>query len=114
MMSAFVDEPQIIDVFGVDLLASEKHVPAFLELCGHRGHKPFECVGEARECLLALHLASKRRTDRLLHADLAAIVPSEEQAKELHDQVLGAYNDENGLPPEWNRQLRQLVSADGS
>ena len=55
--------------------------------------------------------ASKRRTTAPLHPDLAAILPGAEEANALQERVLHAYNDENGLPPQWNEQLRKLVET---
>jgi len=109
MMAAFVDEKAVSQVFQTDLLAAPSLVKTFMDLCGLGRHKPFECVGHAEESLLALHLASKRRTATPLHPDLAAILPSAEKVDDLERRILHAYNDQNGLPPHWNEQLRKSI-----
>ena len=109
MLSAFVDEAQVSEVFGADLLSDSGHVQTFLDLCGLGRHKPLECVGEAGECLLALYLAAERRIAKPLHPRLAAVLPSEEEAQALQDRILGEFNDDNGLPPQWDDKLRQMV-----
>jgi hypothetical protein len=109
LLSAFVDEEAVSQVFQADLLADRRLVKTFVDLCGRGEHKPLECVGDQGESLLALYLAAKRRTTTPLHPDLAAILPTAAEAEELQKRVLHAYNDENGLPPHWNDQLRKLV-----
>jgi len=109
LMSAFVDEERISRIFHADLLADPRHTGLFKDLCGRGGQKPLECVGVQEESLLALYLASRRRTATPLHSDLAAILPDAAEADELSKRILNAYNDENGLPPHWNERLRELI-----
>ena len=45
---------RLAHIFGHDLFADPAQTPGFLELLGVDAHKPFECVGEAEECLVAL------------------------------------------------------------
>jgi len=113
ILSAFVDEEEMLPLFGADLLADPRLVKMFMDLCGRGGHKPFECVCVADEALLALHLSSKRRTTPL-PSDLAAILPGAEKADELQKRILHAYNDENGLPRHWNDELRKMVERDAN
>ena len=63
----------------------------------------------SKESLLALYLGSKRRTSRPLNPKLAAILPTATEVEELKQRFLSAYNDENGLPSNWNDQLRKWV-----
>ena len=44
-----------------------------------------------------------------MHPDLAAILPGAAKADELQNRILHAYNDDNGVPPRWNDQLRKMV-----
>ncbi len=43
-------------IFGRDLFADPAQVPGYLELLGIDAHKPFECVGEVEESLVALSM----------------------------------------------------------
>lgn len=109
MMAAFLDEDEVLKIFGADLLADPKLTTTFLELCGHGRRKPFECVGTPDESLLALHMASERRTSGPLPPALSAILPTAGEAESLRARVFDAYNDENGLPASWNDRLRALL-----
>jgi len=110
MMAAFVDEERVRQIFGADLLVDPDMVQTYMDLCGRGGHKPLECVGVAEESRIALYLASRRRGDTPLHPDLLALLPSPGEAEELQRQYLGAYNEENGLPPAWNERFRRLAT----
>jgi UDP-N-acetyl-alpha-D-muramoyl-L-alanyl-L-glutamate epimerase len=48
-LSAFVAKPDLIGIFGCNLLDDETQHDGFAELCGLRANKPFECVGETFE-----------------------------------------------------------------
>jgi len=66
LLSAFLPTDRVVRIFGKDLFADIKMVPIYEELLGRKAGlhhtKPFECVGEAKETLVALALARKRRT----------------------------------------------------
>ena len=49
IMSYFVDEKTMIDVFGENMLDDENMLQYFLELLGKTENKPFECVGTIEE-----------------------------------------------------------------
>jgi UDP-N-acetyl-alpha-D-muramoyl-L-alanyl-L-glutamate epimerase len=48
-LSPFVAKPDLIEIFGCNLLDDETQRDGFAELCGLRANKPFECVGETFE-----------------------------------------------------------------
>jgi hypothetical protein len=48
-LSPFVAKPDLIGIFGCNLLEDETQRDGFAELCGLRANKPFECVGETSE-----------------------------------------------------------------
>jgi UDP-N-acetyl-alpha-D-muramoyl-L-alanyl-L-glutamate epimerase len=56
ILAPFVDRPRLVDVFGADLLGDLTQVPGYLEIFGIDAHKPFECVGEVEESVVALGL----------------------------------------------------------
>jgi hypothetical protein len=55
-LAPFVARDRLVRIFGADLLADPDQLPGYRELCGLFAHKPFECVGETEECLVALAL----------------------------------------------------------
>jgi hypothetical protein len=48
-LSPFVAKPDLIEIFGCNLLDDDTQRDGFAELCGLRANKPFECVGETSE-----------------------------------------------------------------
>jgi len=48
-LSPFIAKPELIGIFGGDLLDDETQRDGFAQLCGLHQHKPFECVGEIAE-----------------------------------------------------------------
>lgn len=68
-LSPFVAKPDLIEIFGCNLLDDEAQRDGFAELCGLRAIKPFECVGETSESAGVMsHLAghSDWRDDRVV------------------------------------------------
>lgn len=48
-LAPFVAKPELIGIFGRNLLDDESQSDGFAALCGLHEHKPFECVGEIAE-----------------------------------------------------------------
>ncbi len=68
-LSPFVAKPDLIEIFGGNLLDDETQRDGFAELCGLRANKPFECVGEISESAGVMsHLAGHPdwRDDRVV------------------------------------------------
>jgi hypothetical protein len=68
-LSPFVPKPDLIEIFGGNLLNDETQRDGFAELCGLRANKPFECVGETSESAAVMsHLANHPdwRDDRVV------------------------------------------------
>jgi hypothetical protein len=68
-LSPFVAKPDLIEIFGSNLLDDETQRDGFAELCGLRAIKPFECVGETSESAGVMsHLAKHPdwRDDRVV------------------------------------------------
>jgi hypothetical protein len=68
-LSPFVAKPDLIEIFGCNLLDDETQCDGFAELCGLRANKPFECVGETSESAGVMsHLAGhpEWRGDRVV------------------------------------------------
>ncbi|NES15019.1 MULTISPECIES: hypothetical protein [Micromonospora] len=59
-MAPFMSRERITGIFGGDLLADESQIPGYRELLGVDGHKPFECVGEVEESVVALSLLAQQ------------------------------------------------------
>jgi len=61
MLAAFLDDAELIKIFGSDMLDSEEFDSLFNGLVYADFDKPFECVGTRAEIRLALYNAYKRR-----------------------------------------------------
>ncbi len=53
-MAPAMPRERVVGIFGADLLDDPDQLPGYRELLGVAGHKPFECVGEVEECVVAL------------------------------------------------------------
>jgi UDP-N-acetyl-alpha-D-muramoyl-L-alanyl-L-glutamate epimerase len=59
LFAGFLPKKKMIEIFGKDLFDDAALLPMFKELLGIEGHKPFECVGTAKEVAAAFFLALK-------------------------------------------------------
>jgi len=94
-LAPFVDRARLVDIFGKDMLADSTQIPGYLELAGIDAHKPFECVGEVEESLIAVQLLREAGADDPVLEALAAAVPdggwptAEQQARMFHAEGRG-------------------------
>ncbi len=78
-LSPFIAKPELIGIFGGNLLSDETQRDGFAQLCGLHQHKPFECVGETVESAAVMsHLGTHPdwRDDivvRQLHAEFVPL-----------------------------------------
>ncbi|HYE75655.1 MAG TPA: hypothetical protein VEF04_20090, partial [Blastocatellia bacterium] len=56
--AAFLPKKDVVAIFGADLFAKKRLLPLFRRILGIEGFKPFDCVGEPEEMILAMHYAS--------------------------------------------------------
>lgn len=66
ILSPFIDDATMIDIFGEDLLDKPTLAQTFDELAGLSLNKPFECVGTIGEVNEALHRILDSRKDKYL------------------------------------------------
>ena len=59
--SAFLPKKEVVNIFGTDLYTKRHHLLLFKRILGIEGSKPFDCVGEPEEMILAMHYASSRK-----------------------------------------------------
>ena len=84
-MAPAMDRKRLTNIFGHDLFANPAQIPGFLELLGIDAHKPFECVGEVEESLVALSMLTD---DAPVLVALRAAVPPEAWAAASREDVL--------------------------
>jgi len=59
--TTFLPKKEVINIFGADLYAHKRLLPLFRCILGIEGFKPFDCVGEPEEMVLAMHRAARRK-----------------------------------------------------
>ncbi len=83
-LAPFMAKPRLLAIFGRNLLDDDALAPGFDALIEYRDHKPFECVGEARESRAALaHLARRPewREDAVVDRFAREILPQLDSAQ---------------------------------
>ncbi|MFI5894707.1 hypothetical protein ACIA5D_31860 [Actinoplanes sp. NPDC051513] len=84
-MAPAMPRERLNHIFGHDLFGDTAQVPGFLELLGIDAHKPFECVGEVEESLVALSMLTD---DAPVLVALRAAVPPSAWAEASREAVL--------------------------
>ncbi|WP_433385187.1 hypothetical protein ACQPZX_11140 [Actinoplanes sp. CA-142083] len=84
-MAPAMPRERLNHIFGHDLFGDVAQVPGFLELLGIDAHKPFECVGEVEESLVALSMLTD---DAPVLVALRAAVPPSAWAEASREAVL--------------------------
>ncbi|GLY07445.1 hypothetical protein Acsp01_78240 [Actinoplanes sp. NBRC 101535] len=104
-MAPHMTRERLAHIFGTDLFADPAQVPGFLELLGVDAHKPFECVGEAEECLVALSLLTD---DAPVLVALRAAVPASAWADASHSNVFTP-GGPNHIPATYRKLLDEAT-----
>ena len=104
-MAPFMDRDRLTGIFGTDLFADPAQVPGYLELLGIDAHKPFECVGEVEESVVALSLLDD---DAPVPAALRAAVPAAAWATASRADVLTP-GGPTFVPPAYAKALADAL-----
>jgi hypothetical protein len=109
-MAPFMDRGRLRHIFGGDLLDQPEQVPGYLEILGIDAHKPFECVGEVEESLVALRLLADRPqwAGACVLVALQAAVPAEAWAAASTADVLTP-GGPNQVPPLYAKALADTL-----
>jgi len=112
-LAPFIGKPEMIKIFGTDMLNDDTQMDGFKELLGLQGHKPFECVGEIGECRLLLKSLAliPEWQDSGLIAKFAPMI--DEQGLSLPE--LTAYSlrkyPNHTLPHDFERMLDEFIRS---
>jgi hypothetical protein len=104
-MAPFTGRDRLLHIFGADLFEDETQLDGYRELMGLTAHKPFECVGEIEESLVALRLLhehpdwSAATAVRRLVAEVPALPTDEDVARAFRG------DGPNVVPPAYLRAL---------
>ena len=110
-MAPAMSRDRITRIFGTDLLADPAQLAGFEELLGIDAHKPFECVGEVEESVVALKMlaADPQWADAPVVTRLAAKVPADAWASASAGEVLTP-GGPNYLPPAYAKALAAALA----
>ena len=103
ILSPFLSQNELINIFGENLLDKESLEDDFLALTGITTNKPFECVGTRKEVIASLKYLIKNKCQAYL------LDKYKNKINEYNadiDFLLKEYNDENLLSDELNNLLR--------
>ena len=107
-LAPFTGRDRLLRIFGTDIFADTTQLPGYRELMGLTAHKPFECVREIEESLVALRLLSEQpdwSSSPVLRTLLAEVpaLPSDAE-------VAAAFRGDgpNVVPPDYLRALERL------
>lgn len=110
ILSPFLTNDELTEIFGKDLLNDESMSEYFTELIGKSIHKPFECVGSVDEVNLAVSLAIRRREQNgeklpLLFEDYRKNFYNPENLDLKYQEYCRYFNNENLLPENFREIL---------
>lgn len=110
ILSPFLTNDELTDIFGKDLLNDGSMSEYFTELIGKSVHKPFECVGSVDEVNLAVSLAIRRREQNgeklpLLFEDYRKNFYNPENIDLKYLEYCRYFNNENLLPENFREIL---------
>nr|WP_041842026.1 hypothetical protein [Actinoplanes friuliensis] len=105
-MAPSMSRDRLTHIFGRDLFADPAQVPGYLELLGIDAHKPFECVGEVEESLVALTMLGDdpQWSSAPVIVALRAAVPADAWAAASRDEVMTP-SGQTFVPPAYAKAL---------
>ncbi|MFD0970934.1 hypothetical protein [Plantactinospora endophytica] len=108
-LAPFMPRARLVQIFGADLLADPAQAPGYLELLGIEAHKPFECVGEVEESVVALGLVAEHPDwrDAAVVRTLREAVPAEGWAAAAATDVFTPAGP-NFVPPPYAKALTAI------
>lgn len=107
ILSPFLEEEQLVDIFGENLFNKESLDHCFRELTGIEENKPFECVGTRKEVLVALKSFIEKGGNTLLTERYKDTILSE--TADLSEMLEG-WVDENSVPEEYQDILKGYLA----
>lgn len=102
ILSPFVEKEELINIFSKNLFADKDLEEYFLQLCGERETKPFECVGTVSEVKAALTLCLRNKRDDYENDYLMKIFQRiskiNERFEKLNERVFFELSNNHNLP----------------
>jgi UDP-N-acetyl-alpha-D-muramoyl-L-alanyl-L-glutamate epimerase len=109
-LAPFVEKSHLLQIFGKNLLNDRNQQEGYDGLIGHHSHKPFECVGEIEESLVAFYLLTQHKEwqkDILVQRFQQEILPTINHPKHLIKTIF-EHSQHHEIPQEFERALIQF------
>lgn len=109
ILTPFLSEQKLVDIFGEKLLDKETLEQDFKELTGIEENKPFECVGTRKEVLASLkNFIEGRRGRSLLTDKYKEWILSEEAEVGIMQKE---WTEENNVPEAYQKILKKYIQV---
>lgn len=112
LLAPWIDEPELLRIFGRNFLNEPTLEPLFWELTGKEGLPPLDCVGTVEELVLSLNLAAKQgkfQDSRLAQLAVQRGVIHEADWQATLNKILSVQPD-HALPADLSQRLHHLFS----
>jgi len=109
---SFIQEKDLLKIFGKNLFEDKKLLPIMQELVGERRFKPFECVGTQKESLVAFYLSWRKAGNMgILKYFQEKILPKYPNLNKDSKKILSSWNKQHNLPKEFAEILSHLAPS---
>ena len=98
LMSNFVNQDEMVKIFGENLLDKKEMLTYFLELAGKTDNKPFECVGTVNEVLFVINNLIEKWKDNLPY--LLSYYKENYRVSKPSCDILTNIDENNNVPEE--------------
>lgn len=106
-LAPFLSKSLLIEIFGKNLLDEAQQLNGYKELVGHGLPKPFECVGEIQESLVAIEMLSNKKDwkdDLVIKYFIDELPTLLESTKENIEEVMSPVKS-NNIPDRFKEIL---------
>lgn len=112
LLSPFLYQKELVDIFGKDLFETEDLLPIFIDLIGKGNTKPFDCVGTFEEINYAITRTIKNLDQKNLPFLLNYYFNHYYDEEILRKDLEHDYNENNSLSEYEIRKIKEVISDD--
>ncbi len=96
ILAPFLEKKDLIGIFGKNLFEEKKQLQGFKELVGESSHKPFECVGEIEESILAFLMLKDTEYEKdFVVKEILSLLDNKYDESELKKKYLDSLEKHN-------------------
>jgi hypothetical protein len=115
-LAPFMEKERLVEIFGRNMLDDASQIKGYEELLGLSAFKPFECVGEIEESVLAfLMLADKKQwaSDAIFIALKERVLQKYKDKEKLLSQKIFSLSDNHLIPQEYKDVIGRFKKQTG-